>query len=332
MIDELLGTRPGAVLDLLVARRTQSRNGGMENGTRKLALIVEGGGMRGVLSAGSLLALDLLGFRGCFDEIYATSAGAVNAAYFVAEQGRMGITVYFDCINNRRFYNPFRLTKIVDVGYVYDHIVPHVKTLDEGKIRMSATDLFFSLTDVLTGDNVLLNVKECGETVAKMLKASSALPILYNRTVLLEGREFVDGGVTCTLPIQQAVARGCTDVLILLTKTRGYELPPPNFFDRALLYAMMGYRFPRLMDAYEKMAANTNQARRIAVGDLVLDGVNVATICPNEAELIVQRTTIERSRLIEGARLLASKTFRLFGEDAAATEEVFAEYRRSGTC
>lgn len=332
MIDELLGTRPGAVLDLLMARRAQSRNGGVERGTRKLALIVEGGGMRGVLSAGSLLALDLLGFRYCFDEIYATSAGAVNAAYFVAEQGRMGMTVYFDCINNRRFYNPFRLTKIVDVGFVYDHVVPHVKTLDEKRIRTSPTDLFFSLTDVSTGDNVLLNVKECGETVAKMLKASSALPILYNRTVLLEGRKFVDGGVTCTLPIQQAVARGCTDVLILLTKTRGYELPPPNFFDRALLYAMMGHRFPRLMDAYEKMAANTNQARRIAVGDLSLDGVNVATICPNEAELIVGRTTIERGRLIEGARLLASKTFRLFGEDAAAADEIFEEYRRSGSC
>src|SRR5690348_395584 len=118
-MDKLLGTCPAAVVDLLKARSGQPPG----RDARKLGLIVEGGGMRGVLSAGALLALHLLGFRNCFDEVYAASAGGVNAAYFLSGQGTLGISIYFDDISNRRFINPLRFWKMLDVEYVYDHVV-----------------------------------------------------------------------------------------------------------------------------------------------------------------------------------------------------------------
>lgn len=324
MTEQFYGNCPEAVVALLNARRD-----GREPAPRrrKLALIVEGGGMRGVLSAGSLLAVDLLGYRHCFDEIYATSAGAVNAAFFLSGQGESGITVYFDDINNRHFYNPIRLNKIVDVGYAYDYVVPRVKKLDESAIRRSATDLFFSMTEARTGDNVLLEVKRCRESVHKMLKASSAMPVLYNRTVSLEGREFVDGGISCAIPIRQAVARGCTDVLVLLTKVNYYQLAPPTLLEKILMYAFMGRRFPNLMRTYLNMAEGANENRRIVIGDSKVDGVNIATICPSQSELIVERTTMDRSRLIDGAELMAKKTFNLFAADTAVLAAVFNRYR-----
>lgn len=323
MTDEILGHRPNAVIDLLKERRRSAHR----NDGRKLALIIEGGGMRGVLSAGSLIALDMLGFRDCFDEIYATSAGAVNAAYFLTGQGRLGITIYFDSISNRRFYNPLRLSKIVDIGFVYDYVVPHEKTLDEASLRASPTNLYLSVTEVSTGMNVLLDVKKCRAPVATMLKASSALPVLYNKTVGIEGRDYVDGGVSCLLPIEQAASHGCTDALILLTRTRGYELRPPTAFGRLLFYVMIGRRFPALMKAYRSMSVQINRARRIAQGEQPIGGLNIATICPNDAESIVQRTTIDRRRLVEGAALLARKTCRLFRDEADVVDSLFDRYR-----
>ena len=80
----LCGNNPQAVIELLNERRDNKNSS--NNSNRKLGLIVEGGGMRGVLSAGSLLAVDLLGYINCFDEIYATSAGGVNAAFFLSGQ------------------------------------------------------------------------------------------------------------------------------------------------------------------------------------------------------------------------------------------------------
>ena len=53
---------------------------------RKVGLIVEGGAMRGVISCAALMALEDLRLTDVFDEVYGASAGAVNAAYFLARQ------------------------------------------------------------------------------------------------------------------------------------------------------------------------------------------------------------------------------------------------------
>ena len=53
---------------------------------RRIALVIEGGGMRGVVSAGMTAAIEQLGFTECFDEIHGASAGAFNAAFLIAGQ------------------------------------------------------------------------------------------------------------------------------------------------------------------------------------------------------------------------------------------------------
>src|SRR5207237_8905904 len=115
--------------------------------------------MRVVVPAGSLLALDFHGCRGVFADIYATSAGAVTAAYFPSGQGKLGMTIYFDDIANRRFINPWRLLKIVDVDYAYDRVISLHKPLDDVAIRASRVRFLLSVTDARSGLNELLAVR-----------------------------------------------------------------------------------------------------------------------------------------------------------------------------
>ncbi len=323
---KLYGTNPESVIQLLKDRLDKNSKS-FNSSSRKLALIVEGGGMRGVLSAGSLLAIDLLGYRHCFDEIYATSAGGVNAAYFVSGQGKQGIRVYFDYINNRKFFNPFRLTKVVDVGYVYDHIVPHVIPLDETAIRKSNIPLYLSVTDVESGKNVLIDTKTWPDPISKILKASSALPILYNRTVKLGGKEYIDGGASDVLPVKQAIERGSTDIIILLTKDKDHISDPPNQIQKLIYYLLMTRKYPRLMDSYEKLHSLNNENRKLAIGEASINGVNIATICPTKSELIVNKTTLDRAKLVEGAYTLAAKTFRFFSADRIKLDLIFNQFR-----
>lgn len=330
MSEGLWGTRPEAVVELLRARRDGRPDPG--GGERKLALVVEGGAMRGTLSAGSLLALDAAGYRSTFDAAYATSAGGVNVAYFLSGQGKLGITVYFDCINNRRFFNPLRFTKMVDVAYVYDHVIVEAKPLDEEAVRRQPTDFFLGVTDAARGENVLLDVRTFPEPISRMLKASSALPILYNRTVELGGRRYVDGGVTTILPIFEAVAAGATDLLIIVTREKSYRNPPHTGWGTALLYAMMGRRYPGMMTAHRQMADRLNRDRRVAVGEDRLPGVNVATLGPTAEEMIVGRTTIQRDRLVRGAHHMARRTLHLLGDDPSLLDETFAAYAEGGEC
>src|SRR6516165_4221337 len=198
----LAGTRPEQVIDLILERASLGWN--RSHSSRKLALVIEGGGMRGVISAGSLLALDLLGFRELFDEIYATSAGGVNAAYFLSGQGKLGMTVYFDDIANRRFINPWRLFKIVDVDYAYDHVVSLEKPLDDAAIRTSPVRFLLSVTDARSGLNELLDVRDRPEPIPLLRTASSALPVLNTRRIVLDGCECVAGGASPSPPIARA--------------------------------------------------------------------------------------------------------------------------------
>ncbi len=89
--------------------------------------------MRGVVSAGMLLGLEALGLRDSFDAVYGSSAGAVNAAYFLSAQGRAGIPLYYDYVNSRAFVDPLRVLRrehIADLDFVYSHVLTEVFPLD----------------------------------------------------------------------------------------------------------------------------------------------------------------------------------------------------------
>src|SRR5918994_4052855 len=62
----------------------------------RIALVVEGGGMRGAVSGGMVLALDELGLAGAFDAAYGSSAGALNAMWLVSGRVRDGIPTWTD--------------------------------------------------------------------------------------------------------------------------------------------------------------------------------------------------------------------------------------------
>src|ERR1700744_5192554 len=84
--------RPAAVPSVPELIRARAR-GEQDNFT--LALSVEGGGMRGVVSGAMLIALRDLGLAGVFDRFYGTSSGSMNLAYFAAGSGWDAPSVYY---------------------------------------------------------------------------------------------------------------------------------------------------------------------------------------------------------------------------------------------
>src|SRR4051794_4948860 len=94
---------------LLLDRRLAGSRPGARSDRRRVALIIEGGGMRGVVSAGMVAALEQLELQEVFDGVFGASAGAVTGAYFIAGQARYGTTIFYEDINNRKFIDLTRL-------------------------------------------------------------------------------------------------------------------------------------------------------------------------------------------------------------------------------
>src|SRR5215469_3391695 len=117
------GINPDKTLGLLKERAAQLQQGITPSDGRKIGLIVEGGAMRGVISCAALQGLEELGMTQVFDEVYGASAGAVNAAYFLAGQAAYATSIYYQKINNTRFIRRLWHMKIVDIDDLFDSII-----------------------------------------------------------------------------------------------------------------------------------------------------------------------------------------------------------------
>src|SRR2546425_917115 len=131
------GVNPSGTIELLKERAGQIKQGRELADGRKVALIVEGGAMRGVISCAALMGLEELGMTEAFDEVYGASAGAVNAAYFLARQAAYATTIYSQKINNTRFIRRLWHRQIVDIDDLFDSIIAGDRPLDVEKVLAS---------------------------------------------------------------------------------------------------------------------------------------------------------------------------------------------------
>ena len=95
----------------------------------KVALVVEGGGMRGCLSAGMVAAIHYLGLEDTFDVVYGSSAGTVIGAYFITRQlPWFGPEIYYDSLTTagKQFIDTKRLLRSIGVGLVDPRLLKDV--------------------------------------------------------------------------------------------------------------------------------------------------------------------------------------------------------------
>jgi predicted patatin/cPLA2 family phospholipase len=301
----------------ILDRRIAVLEGRPVDHTRKLAIVVEGGAMRAVISGGSFIALDFLGLTDVFDLIYGSSAGAINAAYFLAHQIAYGVAVYYQLINNRQFVNLARLldprpsAKVVNMDFLFDEVIAKARPLDVERVRSSPTELYASVTDKADGAGSLFSSKDLALDLRTLLKASSAIPVYYNQPVSLVGRQYIDGSVANALPIEAAIAAGCTDVLALLTRPSGYRKKPPNMLSR--LYSRLKLRGydPRFTAVYISRHNDYNRSLQLLVNQgAAPKPVDVSIVAP---PIVVGRTTTTHAALRDATAASILYTLECFG-------------------
>src|ERR1700743_1539937 len=95
--------REHPVIQLIRRRREEGSRPGHRDDGRRVALVIEGGGMRGVVSAGMTGAIEQLALTPCFDEVHGAAAGAFNAAFLIAAQASSLTGLYQHGFGNPRF-------------------------------------------------------------------------------------------------------------------------------------------------------------------------------------------------------------------------------------
>jgi predicted patatin/cPLA2 family phospholipase len=218
---ELAG--PAAAHEVLRALADRTRAGSQPlaraDGLR-IALVIEGGGMRGAISAGMALALAELGLVPAFDAVYGASAGAITGAWLLSRpEGLRGWAepAYAKTLIRRSAL--LRGRPVADIRALIEDLYTTTFPMDFDAVLASAVEQHPLATDAATGQST--DLRPWISTPAELrlaLRASAALPLLAGPPVEFAGRRFYDAGVSESVPYRTALAQGATHLLILRSR------------------------------------------------------------------------------------------------------------------
>jgi len=189
----------------------------------KVGLVLEGGGMRGMFTAG---VLDFFLDEGLeFPCIVGVSAGAIHACSFLSKQKYRSRDITLKYINDKRycsFRSLFTSGDMFNVRFSYYEIPEKLFPFDKKTFNKSRTKLLVTATDIVKGKAKYFHIKSFDNGEIEALRASASLPMISN-IVKYKGKEYLDGGLSDGIPIKKIEAEGYEKNIIILTRPDKYR-------------------------------------------------------------------------------------------------------------
>lgn len=222
----------------------------------KAGLVVEGGGMRGVYTAG---VLDYFMEKNLyFHDCYGVSAGACHISSYVSKQIGRSIKVTLDYIDDKRYCSINSLIKTGDmfgVEMLYDIIPNKLELYDYDTFNKFKGNFYSVVTNCTTGKAEYMKIKDMKKDIIAV-RASSSLPLL-SRIVEINGEEYLDGGITDSIPIKKSIEDNHRKNVVILTRDKTYRKKKSSFLP---IFKLKYRKYPNLVNAIEnryKMYNNT---------------------------------------------------------------------------
>jgi predicted patatin/cPLA2 family phospholipase len=224
----------------------------------KTALILEGGGFRGMFTSGALDFFLEKELR--FPYVIGVSMGACNGASYVSNQIGRSKTVNADFVDDKRYMSLRRLLtrgELFGMDFVFRTIPTEIVPYDFEAYNRGGQTFTVVVTDIETGVPVYLKNSR-GRDLMDALQASASLPFI-SKPVRIGDKLCLDGGISDSIPIDRAVEDGYDKFVVVLTQPRGYEKPPSS----ANKITKYWYRrYPHLERLLRERHNNYNQARK----------------------------------------------------------------------
>jgi predicted patatin/cPLA2 family phospholipase len=294
------------VAQVLLDRRAARSRPGARSDAHRVGLAVEGGAVRGVVSAGMLVALEELGLRDAFDVVYGSSAGSFNAAYFLTGQGWQALPLYLDQVAGRSVIDLRRMLRgapVLCLDHVVEVLMRRDVPLDWDGLLASPIELRVVASSVAELEPVLLTGFSSPEELARALRAGATIPFVAGPPFEFRGQPMLDAAVTQAHPYESAVAEGCTHVLSLSTRPRGRIRSGPDLGSRLMAWRLDRIRRGLGRASLRRIAAYGEAQRRLVeLTERPSDPPHVLDVAPAAGSAEVSRLTRDVGRILAGAR------------------------------
>ena len=189
----------------------------------KIGLVMEGGAMRGLFSAG---VADVLIEEGIvFDGLVGVSAGACFGCN--VKSGQTGRTVRYNmkyCRDKRycSFSNLLKTGDMFGVDFCYRQIPFELDPFDMEAFKKNPMEFYVVCTDVKSGKPLYKKCENADENDLLYFRASASMP-LVSRVVDTPDGKLLDGGISDSIPLEFFENSGYTKNIVILTQHRGYK-------------------------------------------------------------------------------------------------------------
>jgi predicted patatin/cPLA2 family phospholipase len=224
----------------------------------KTSIILEGGGMRCVYTAGIIDALIENNIE--FDSCYAVSAGAYNGVNLLTHQKGRAFEACTKYIFDWHYFsmrNKLLTGDMFSEDFVYHTIPDKLIPVDYEAFKKSKTSYYSVVINVRTGKAEYLPVKDLKRDMDK-IRASGSLPFV-SKMVTIDNEKYLDGGIADSIPVKRALSDGCDRAVVVLTQHKGFVKEQTSTLKEAkVLYR----RYPKFVEAMATRHERYNETLR----------------------------------------------------------------------
>ncbi len=210
-------------------------------------LVLEGGGMKGVYTAG---VLDFFLEKGIeFSHLYGVSAGACTMCSYLSKQSRRGLEVIIDYVDSKKYCS---IESLITTGDLFNvqmayHLIPdYLHPFDHQQFDKYEGRAYAVVTNIETGQPEYLRLKDMRKDIDK-IRASASLP-LVSRNVKIGNKLYLDGGISDAIPLRKSVMDGNQKNIVVMTKEEGYVRKPSSNM------SLIKLRYMKYSKVYDLMA------------------------------------------------------------------------------
>lgn len=276
----------------------------------RAGLVLEGGAMKGVYTAGVLDCFLDAGID--FEKCYGVSAGACCMCSYLSKQRGRALATMTDYLNDKDYWGLssfLRTGDLFNVQMCYHDIPEKLNLFDYEAFDKNPSRGYAVVTNIETGFAEYIPLQEMHRDI-EAVRASASMPFV-SRNVDIGGKMYLDGGLADSIPILHAVTDGCRKNVVVMTKEEGYWRSPMRHAGAARLkYA----KYPKVYELIKNRHNTYNETLRY-----IYEQVEEGTVF-----LIQPRYKSDVSRTEKDASKLRALYEEGYEEAASRKEELLA--------
>ena len=221
----------------------------------KVGLVLEGGAMRGMFTAGVLDVF--LDEQIHIDGIVSVSAGALFGVNLPSKQRGRVLRYNKKYLNDKRYmgwHSLFTTGNIVNKEFAFYQLPFELDVFDQAAFARSGIDFYTVLTNVESGDAEYVKIHDAFDQM-ETLRATSAMPFV-SKMVEINGKKYLDGGIADSIPLHFCQQLGYDKIIVILTRPLDYRKTLTN----PLIFNAFYHRYPKLVERLTNRYADYNRA------------------------------------------------------------------------